>query len=495
MNLLTLILFGSISGAVAWLAIPFIISRFAQSAAGRQQFHHTHRVPVPRWGGLALILGFWAVSALVFLMFPANPEQGRLRWTILTTATAMFALGFIDDLWPLGARRKLLGQILIAWGAWCGGVEVSKLTNIFTGQSLDAGLWSAPLTVLWLVALTNLINLIDGIDGLAGGISLMLMSLLAYAGWRSDFLYPVFCSVGLCGALIAFLRFNFPPARIYLGDGGAYFLGFLIGLLSIVTSHKGSITAALIAPAFALALPIIDVSIAILRRGLKGLPIFRPDKKHIHHRLQEIGFSRRRTVLFLYGLSLFFLVAAFAVFVLKQQWLPLIFGSMCLVLIFLARRFSFSREWLAVGRVVGNSLELRKETQYALLYTRVLEVEADRAETVDSLWSDFKFIVRKIGFSKVELHLDGSIYSWQTDSQSGESDEFRRIRHDLPQFEGMALEFSAHSEVMPPERFELMCELMAEAWAKSLTKWQKIHSLPITIKLPSSEPIVEAAAA
>jgi UDP-GlcNAc:undecaprenyl-phosphate GlcNAc-1-phosphate transferase len=139
----------------------------------------------------------------------------------------------------------------------------------------------------WLVAFTNLINLIDGIDGLAGGIALMLMALLAYVGFGPGPVFSVLLATGMAGALMAFLLYNFPPARIYMGDGGAYFLGFLIGTLTIVNSSKGTALAALVAPLFALALPIVDVGLAIARRAIKGLPIYRPDRKHLHHRLVE----------------------------------------------------------------------------------------------------------------------------------------------------------------------------------------------------------------
>ena len=143
------------------------------------------------------------------------------------------------------------------------------------------------LTVLWLVGMTNLINLIDGVDGLAGGICLMLMGLLAYVGHDSGS-YECLVS-GMAGALLGFLWFNFPPARVYLGDSGAYFLGFQIGLFSIISSHKGTIFAALVAPLFVLALPILDTTLAILRRGLRGLPIFRADRRHIHHHCSKWG--------------------------------------------------------------------------------------------------------------------------------------------------------------------------------------------------------------
>ena len=340
--------------------------------------------------------------------------------------------------------------------------------------------------MLWLVALTNLINLIDGIDGLAAGVGLMLMALLLYVGFASNLTFPVLCAAGMCGALLGFLYYNFPPAKIYLGDGGAYFLGFLIGVLTVVNAHKGTIAAAMIAPICALALPIIDVSWAILRRGLKGLPLFRPDRKHIHHRLQDFGHSRRRTVFLLWGVSLAFLVAAFGIFLLHKNWLPVLFGLIFLVLLTMARSFRFSWDWFSAGKVFGNSIEMRKEIRYVLHLARLLELEAERCESIRSLWDDFKYMANKLDFAKMELHLDGAVYTWRAQLPEGVDGRIWTARHELHGKHDVTLEFSACSQLCSEEQFELMSELMAEAWLKATTKWQALHELPLYIETESS---------
>ncbi len=470
--------------------IPLIVRRFRKLSPAVGELHHTHKIPVPRIGGIALVLPFLLVAALVFIAVPPAPDRVVIRLTIVLTGLLMFLLGFMDDLRPLGAKRKLLGQIIISSVAWFGGAEITTFANPFNEVIYQLGWLSWPVTVLWLVAFTNLINLADGVDGLAGGIGFMLMLLLAYVGWNSNLAFSTFCAVAMCGALLGFLCHNFPPAKIYMGDGGAYFTGFLIGLLSLVGSQKGTVVSALIAPAFALALPIIDVSLAILRRGLKGLPVFRPDRRHIHHRLQAGGLSRRQTVLLLYAISLIFLGSAFAIFVVRERWIPLAIGSIFLVGLLAAGRFSFSREWLSISRVVGNSLEMRKDIQYALLLGRWLELEAERCESIDDLWGDFKFVVRKVSFSKVELHLDGSVSTWKTVLQPGKEDEFRIVKHDLPGNHAMSLHFTGHSEVMPREKFEIISELMAEAWLKATRRWQSLHQKPIWMAMRSSQEVV-----
>ena len=281
---------------ISWgvIALTLQVCQRRWLTARPADFHHhapePNAAPVPRYGGIALAVAFTAVICLPIETLFGTPLT-PIRWVIAGTALAMFGLGLWDDLHPVGAKVKLAGQILIASLAYSGGLEIELFKIPLVGQVVSLGLFAYPVTVLWLVALTNLINLIDGVDGLAGGISLMLMVLLAAVGGDSGSV--PFVAAGMAGALVAFLRFNFPPARIYLGDGGAFFLGFLVGCLTIRNSHKGTVAAALIAPLLVMALPILDTTLAIARRGLHGLPLFRPDRRqavpcrHRRHQLRR----------------------------------------------------------------------------------------------------------------------------------------------------------------------------------------------------------------
>jgi UDP-GlcNAc:undecaprenyl-phosphate GlcNAc-1-phosphate transferase len=219
------------------------------------------------------------------------------------------------------------------------------------------------------------------------------------------------------------------------------------------------------------------VSLAILRRGLKGLPIFRPDQKHLHHRLQRVGFSRTRTVLILYGLSSVFLLMAFGVFWSQGRWVPILFGFMCLTLILSARSFNFSRDWFAVGRVLENSLEIRKETHYALALANWLELEAERADSLDSLWKDFEFALKKMGFMSVIAKLAKEQRAWRSGEAS--ADGHWTITHELNLPGGMSLEFSAAKSAMSERVFEQLSELAAEAWLKAATRWRAAHGEPV----------------
>ncbi len=428
-----------------------------------------------------MVVSFLVISAAASFWFSVDGAQAQASRVVVCSATAMFLLGFWDDLEPLGAKNKLAGQILIALLAWCGGIHIEAFKNPFSGMIYPLGSFGCVLTVFWLIALPNLINLVDGMDGLAGGIVLMLMGLLSYAGWAGSAVFATLCAAGMVGALIGFLRYNFPPARIFMGDGGAYFLGFLVAELSIINSHKGTIVAALLAPLFVLALPIADASLAILRRGVKGLPVFRPDRRHIHHRLLEMGYTPRRVVLTFYFVSIVFLAFGLVVFLSEGRWTPVLFGVGCLVFIVSALSFSFSREWFSVGRVLGNSIEMRETIHYALTLSRWLEMEAGRCDSLENLWSDFKFLAMKLNFSRVKLSLPDGQKEWQRE-KNGQFPpaQPRHFRREFGENNCMALELEIEAE----DRLSLtLCDITCEVWQKVAARWETINQAPATFKV------------
>ncbi len=470
-------------GLITFLMIPAIQRHLHfLNREDISQFHHTHKRGRSRLGGLAMVVSFLVISAAAWLYDPGDAAQAQTRWVIVCSATAMFLLGFLDDIKPLGARKKLTGQILIALLAWCGGIQIDNFKNPFGGTIYSLGSTGCALTVFWLIALPNLINLIDGMDGLAGGIALMLMGLLSYAGLAGSAVFPPLCAAGMVGVLIGFLRYNFPPARIFMGDGGAYFLGFLVAELSVVNSHKGTIVAGLLAPLFVLALPIVDVSMAVLRRGLKGIPIFHPDRRHIHHKLLGIGYTPRKAVLTLYFVSMIFLVFGIFVFWSEGRWAPVLFGVGCLAFIVSARSFSFSREWFSVGRVVGNSMEMRETMHYALTLSRWLEMEGDRSDSVENLWSDFKFLVMKLDFSRVKLSLPDGHKEWQRENPPGPPAQLRQFRQEFGEDNCMSLEFEMDAATNDSRVFSHLCDLACEAWQNAAARWRAVNQMPVGFK-------------
>ncbi|MDB6054656.1 MAG: hypothetical protein JWN25_2179 [Verrucomicrobiales bacterium] len=474
MDKVFILICGTVGLVITWAVIPYLRRLVLREGVSARQFHHGHKTVISRLGGVAIVAGFVAVVCIV-LPFYHNHLDHDLP--LILGALATFGLGFWDDLKPVGAKKKLFGQILIASAVYFMGLKIETFKNPINDYVWQLGSLSYFATVIWLVTLTNLINLIDGIDGLAGGISLMMMALLIYVSLQ-DHTIVLFLAVGMLGSLLGFLYYNFPPAKIYMGDGGAYFLGFLVGAMTIHTSQKGAVAAALIAPIFALALPIIDVAIAIARRGLKGLPIFRPDRKHIHHRLVDFGFSRVRTVLTLYAMSLIFLLLAFGILWSHGKWLPILFGGMCMILLLAAGSMQFTRDWFAVGRVLGNSLDMRKETRYVLVLAQWLQMEAERCDSIENLWADYKFVLKKIGFCQARLILSTGEKNWQSSLRLQE-EEMLHSHHALHIGEISGLDLKAHQSVMDPQLFELMSELAAEAFMKAARKWEEIHELPI----------------
>lgn len=469
-----------------WVLIPCLLlaARRFGLAGPATEFHHTHTTPVPRLGGLALVAAFVLVAALAAVLYPAGPPPKNIRWTLVLGSLGMFGLGFWDDLRKLDAKTKLLGQIALALAVYWGGVQIQWLKNPLTNTPYALGAASVVVTVFWLVALTNLINLIDGIDGLAAGISLMLMCLLANLGLGLGLSFTTLLTVGVAGALVGFLRYNFPPANVFLGDGGAYFLGFLIGQLAIVNSHKGSVAAALIAPMLALGLPILDVVLTLARRAVRGLPLFRPDQQHLHHRLLRLGLSRRRALLVLYGISVWCSVAAFAAFWLQGRLLPLLCGCVCVGLIGVGRLLGWNNEWQAGRQRSDSPLHWRRESRYALTLAQWLEMEADRRECLFELWQDFQFVAKKLGFSEVKLCLDGVTQLWRAAGIQGDLGPVHRQRHQLSTG---TLELAAHDRVMPRPLFDLLTELAAEAWQKAARRWQHMHDAPLRFDAVSSD--------
>jgi len=391
----------------------------------------------------------------------------------------------VDDLNPLGAKGKLMVQVLIASCVWFSGIGIMSFKIPFSGHLIHFGNWGIVFTIVWLVGITNLINVIDGVDGLAAGICLMLMVLLAYVGHQTGSFELI--ASGMAGALLGFLCFNFPPARIYLGDSGAYFLGFQIGFLALVGSHKGTIVAALVAPLFALAFPIVDMLLAILRRGVRGLPIFRPDRGHIHHRLLQMGFSRRKVVLSIYAITLIFLVMGFLAFVSDGQSVPVLLGIAVVIVLLCAGKLNFSRKWFAVGRVLGDSLETRQQVQYALSLTHWLGLEGDRHASLDSLWPNLVFVVQRLGFTSLSLTLADGVRVWQKPGPSGKT---QCRRQELRDGRSGVLELKTRASpivewpmpanlleeeilgphdlaMLDPRLFEIISELVAEGWLKA----------------------------
>lgn len=270
-----------------------------------------HSQPVPQIGGIAIytsfILTLLIASSFNFIVgaYP-EPSNNKVYGGIICAATFIFILGLIDDLYNLPAKLKLLGQIIAALILLSFGIKILFITNP-AGGMVYLGKLGIILTIIWIVGITNAINLIDGLDGLAAGISLiasLIFFSLAYLDQRISQDLILTLSIIVAGTTLGFLRYNFYPAKIFMGDGGAYFLGLILSVITIIGAFKSVATLALFVPILVLGIPILDTLFSIGRRIKAKEPAFKPDRKHLHHKLLELGLSHRQTVLFIYLLSL-----------------------------------------------------------------------------------------------------------------------------------------------------------------------------------------------
>ena len=273
-----------------------------------------HTTIMPRLGGLAVYVAFVSVVLPLFLWvyrIAPGTEEGNLFAALLTGGTLIALLGALDDRFDLPAGLKFVVQLAVACLVVFGFDVRIEFVNIPFGSAMQpVGEWlGVPLTIFWIVGVTNAINLIDGLDGLAAGVSgISLATILVMAALMGNETMVLMAAV-LIGAVAGFLIFNFHPARIFMGDSGALFLGFTLAMLSL-HEFKQITVVSFVTPLLIIGVPLSDTFFAIVRRVVNKRPIFAPDKGHLHHCLQQLGFSHRKTVLIIYGIAAFFGVCA-----------------------------------------------------------------------------------------------------------------------------------------------------------------------------------------
>ena len=286
---------------VSFISTP-LVKMFAQKVGAidvPKDNRRMHKVPIPRLGGLAIFIGFMLA---VLLFVPITPQ---LRGMLLG-AVIIVILGVVDDIMPLPALLKFCVQIIAALVAVLGGncIEILSNPNIFSAQPyIELGIWKIPITILWIVAITNSVNLIDGLDGLAVGVSTissltMLVIALVVSEGETALLMAA-----LAGGCIGFMPYNFNPAKIFMGDTGATFLGFILAVVSIQGLFKMYAVISFAVPFLVLGLPIFDTAFAFLRRLSKGKSPMTPDRSHVHHRLIDLGLNQKQAVAILYVIS------------------------------------------------------------------------------------------------------------------------------------------------------------------------------------------------
>ncbi|WP_246942772.1 glycosyltransferase family 4 protein [Bacillus pinisoli] len=274
---------------------------FKIGATDKPNQRKVHQKVMPRLGGLAIYISFIIGVVIV------RPEHSLLI-PILIGSGIILITGILDDMIELSAKVKLMGQVVAALVVVLGGLQVDFI-NLPFGAKLEFGLFSIPLTILWIVGITNAINLIDGLDGLAAGVSSIALITVSVMAIIMGNVFVVSIGLILLFSTLGFLFYNFHPAKIFMGDTGALFLGFMISVLSLL-GFKNVTVISFIVPIIILGVPISDTVFAIVRRLVNKQPLSAPDKSHLHHCLLNVGYSHRTTVLIIYGMSAIFGIAA-----------------------------------------------------------------------------------------------------------------------------------------------------------------------------------------
>ncbi|MER1984440.1 MAG: MraY family glycosyltransferase [Solibacillus sp.] len=301
---------------------------FRIGAVDAPNYRKVHARIMPRLGGLAIFGAF--MIAFLFLKLTTGFERDYV-YAILIAATIIVITGIIDDMREISAKAKMLGQVVAACIiVFVGGIQITEI-NLPFGGDLEFGWLSIPITLLWIVGITNAINLIDGLDGLAAGVStIALITLAGMAMIMGNGIAIAMASI-LAAATIGFLFFNFHPAKIFMGDTGALFLGFMIAVLSLL-GFKNVAFISFVIPVIILGVPISDTFFAIVRRLRNKQKWSDPDKSHLHHRLLDLGFSHRQTVLVIYVLAAMFGLVA-VIFSMSTQWGAILIIAVLLVAI------------------------------------------------------------------------------------------------------------------------------------------------------------------
>lgn len=301
MTIFTCVLSFIVAGGLSFGLTP-LVKAFAKRIGAMdvpRDGRRMHTVPIPRLGGLAIFFGF-IFSMLIFAEIDMQTRG------MLLGAVIIVVLGVVDDIMPLKAWVKFIVQIIAALIPAMSGTVVRMITNPFPFSGnvyLELGNWAIPLTVLWIVGITNAVNLIDGLDGLAVGVSsIASLSVFAIALLVSE-PYVAVVMAALSGACVGFMPYNLNPAKIFMGDTGATFLGYILAVISVQGLFKFYAVISFAVPFLILGLPIFDTSFAIFRRIFSGKNPMSPDRGHVHHKLMDMGFNQKQAVAILYSMS------------------------------------------------------------------------------------------------------------------------------------------------------------------------------------------------
>jgi len=365
-----------------------------------------HKEPMPSMGGIGVFLGMWI--PLLLLSFWDNDITARMatKWltliNIFLAGLAMLLVGIYDDKYGLSAGWKFSVQLLVAVLLVFNGLYFSAITIPFYGP-VSLGIVGPLLTIVWIVGITNAFNLIDGIDGLAAGVTFFVAIVTAVIAIvnGNELMALTMCSLG--GACLGFLRYNYNPSRIFLGDTGSLFIGMTLATTSVASNFKGTLAASMIAPVMLLGYPIFETLLSMAHRKMRGKPVYTPDNSHIHHRLIEKGLTHNRATLILYGFCLMFcIVAMLTVF---HNKMVVGIGILCLfVVIYFGAR---SLGYIDVFTDARVSHE-RPFFRLAYLIVEMTKIKIRLAQKEEDLWDIVRETCEELEMDSLEIDLNGN---------------------------------------------------------------------------------------
>ena len=395
------------SSALSYIATLWVALLAEEKGWARREGDSKTGRGAPRLGGSAVFLSILLTLGIALLR--QNMVTGRILdagtrgLALLAACVMVFFIGLFDDARGSRPWQKLAVQFLASGILYFGGFRVELLSNPFTHDSFSLGWFGLPLTLLWLVAMSNAFNLIDGLDGLAAGTglfgSIALFLLAAMAG--NVFVAAV--AAAFAGAMLGFLPHNFHPARIYLGDSGSLTAGLALAALSIVSAQKGPVMVTLAIPLLIFGLPLLEVTVTTLRRLLSGHPLFRRDEEHLHHRLLKIGLAKRFAVFVLYALAGLFALSSILLVNYSGSVAPLI-AILCGVLAWVVVAQMRYPEFTELDALIRRAVRTQPAVLRNQIAIRKTFLEFEQAASPEQVWTGLATLLDQLGF--VEARCD-----------------------------------------------------------------------------------------
>jgi UDP-GlcNAc:undecaprenyl-phosphate GlcNAc-1-phosphate transferase len=387
-------------------SISFLLSLFLTPAVRKVSRRWTDSKSIPRAGGIAIAISY--LLAYLFLQLAVKLHSGFISWDsidfalrLLPAAGLIFLIGLVDDFRGLEPWQKLMGEVAAAGAAYWAGIHIQGLAGYGAGAW-----WNLPATIIWLVACTNAINLIDGVDGLATGVGLFATCTTLIAALLQHNTALVIAIVPLVGCLLGFIRYNFNPATIFLGDCGSLFIGFLLGCYAVVWSQKAATILGMTAPLMALSIPLLDMAVAVARRFLRRQPLFEGDLNHIHHRLLHRGFTPRKVALLLYACAAAGAMCSLVVG--YRNMSGLIILAFCMSTWIGVQHLGYV-EFGVAGRLFIDGAFRRLLNSHISIEN--LEESLAATSTPEDCWNVLRRAHREFGFHRIDVQMAGQKFS------------------------------------------------------------------------------------